>query len=198
MRMAMANCLEQTLHIACCNRLREHLVGLLLDQVEQPGASDVLHDKVGEPPIVVRFVVLDDVWVVERVQGRDFFHQTIHIIIAKLILIYNFNGDLEVLVVLVRGEEDSAGVANAENFGRCVNSIVLLELFNALLLASFPKLNVFAALKDDFRVCLLLDFRVCLLLDCVDFTVSYVRDCGENEGRRQRDWMCERAAHLIF
>ena len=59
--------------------------------------------------------------------------------------------------MLVRGEEDFAGVANAENFGRCVNSIVLLELFNALLLASYPKLKVFAALKDDFRVCLLFD-----------------------------------------
>ena len=112
MRMAMANCLEQTLHIACCNRLREHLVGLLLDQVEQPGASDVLHDKVGEPPIVVRFVVLDDIGMIEWVQNGHFLHDAVDVI-AQLYLVKNFYGNLEVLIVLVWCEEDSAKCANS-------------------------------------------------------------------------------------
>ena len=63
--MAMVDSLEQTAHVTCSLRLRKGLILLLSDLIEELGARHVLHHQVDVLLIVVRFVVLDDIGMIE-------------------------------------------------------------------------------------------------------------------------------------
>ena len=82
------------------------------DLIKELGAGHVLHHQVDVLLIIVRFIVLDDVGVVERVQNGHFLHDAIDVI-TQLYLVEDLYGNLEVFIVLVRREEDTAKCANS-------------------------------------------------------------------------------------
>ena len=105
---------------------------MLCDLVEEGHASDILHDQVDILLIVVGFVVLDNVGVVERVKDGDLLHDTLNIV-SQLHFVENFNCNLEILVVLVLCQEDTAEGANSQHLRLRIDEVVLLELMYTLL-----------------------------------------------------------------
>ena len=98
--VAMIDRLEERFHVASGNILRKSLVGLLGDLFEKLSSIDIFHDQVDVLLIVVRFVILDDIWMVERVKNRNLLHDTVNIV-SQLNFIKNLNGDLEVFIMFV-------------------------------------------------------------------------------------------------
>ena len=124
--------LEETFHVVRCLLLREDLVHLLANLVEERLAIDKLHDEGNVHRVVVGFVVLDDIWVVQCVQNCDLIHYVVKIF-PKFLLIQYFDRNLEILIVLVSRQKDFAKGARSQNFCLAVNVIVLLEFMNTLL-----------------------------------------------------------------
>ena len=112
--VAMIDRLEKLLHVARGLNLVECLILLFSDSLEQRLARDVLHHEVDVLEIVIGLVVLDDVGVVEGMQDGDLLHDTVNVV-HELVFVEHFNGDLEVRVVLVVREEDTAKRASAEH-----------------------------------------------------------------------------------
>ena len=63
--MAMVDSLEQTAHVTSSLSLRKGLILLLSDLIEELRARHVFHHQVDVLLIVVRFVVLDDIGMIE-------------------------------------------------------------------------------------------------------------------------------------
>ena len=153
----MVQRLEQLSHVPAGCRLRERLVLLLRDLVEERLARHILHHQVHVLLIVVRFIVLDDVGVVELVQDAHLLHDAVNVG-SQLLFVEHLDGNLEVLVMLVRREEDAAEGTHSQHFRLGVDVVVLFELVHALLLVPLPHLNRllledsrlgFAALRDS-------------------------------------------------
>ena len=123
--VTMIDSLEQTLHVPSCVCLREGLVGLLSDFLEELSARHVLHHQVDILGIVVRLVILHDVGVIERVKDSDFLHDAVNII-PQLDFIKHLNSNLEIRAVNVRSVEDTSEGANSKHLGVRVDVIVLL------------------------------------------------------------------------
>ena len=98
--VAMIDRLEERFHVAGCNVLRKGLVFLLGDFFEKLSSIDIFHDQVDVLLIVVRFVILDNVWMIEFVENRNFLHDTVNIV-SQLNFVKNLNGDLEVFIMFV-------------------------------------------------------------------------------------------------
>ncbi len=113
--VAMVQSLEQLSHVSGCSCLCKSLVLLLSDLVEKRLSGNVLHHQVDVLLIVVCFVVLDDVRVVKLVKDADFFHDAVDVG-AKLLFVEDFDSNLEVLVMLIRSQEDAAEGTNTEDF----------------------------------------------------------------------------------
>ena len=140
LRMAMIECLEQLLHILGSDRFSKCLVLLLRDLVEKGLSCDVLHHQIDVLLIVVRFVILDDVWVIQLVENRHFFHDAVDVS-SQLLFVEHLDGNLEVLVMLVRREKHATECANTKNFRFGIDVVVLLEFVHSLLLVSLAHLN---------------------------------------------------------
>ena len=98
--VAMIDRLEERFHVAGSNVLRKGLVFLLGDFFEKLSSIDIFHDQVDVLLIVVRFVILDNVWMIEFVENRNFLHDTVNIV-SQLNFVKNLNGDLEVFIMFV-------------------------------------------------------------------------------------------------
>ena len=99
--MTMVDRLEEGLHVASSSGLSEGLVCLFSDHDEELGAGNILHDQVDVLLIIVGLVIFYDIRMVERMQDGNFFHDAVDII-SQLDFIENFNGNLEVLIMLIR------------------------------------------------------------------------------------------------
>ena len=138
-RMAVIQRLKQLSHVLCSSPLCEHLVRLLRDFIEESLTCHVLHHQVDELRIIVRFVVLDDVGVVEIVQDIDLFYD-VRNAVTHFLLVQHFDSNLKILIMLVRSLKHAAVCTCAKNFCLRVDVVVLLELCHALLLVSFTNL----------------------------------------------------------
>ena len=139
--VTVVDCLEQTLHVSSSDSLRESLVSLLRDLLEELLTGDVLHDQVDVLLVVVGLVVLDDVRVVQRVQDRDLLHDAVNVV-AQLYLVEHFDRHLEVFVMLIRGQKDAAEGANTEHLCLRVNVVILFKLMHTLLFITLTRLNI--------------------------------------------------------
>ena len=72
--VGMVNRLEKTPHILGSLPLRENLVFLLTDLVEERHTVDILHDQIDVHGVIISLVILHDVWVVKSVQDCDLVH----------------------------------------------------------------------------------------------------------------------------
>ena len=107
----------------------------MCDLLEELLTRDVFHDQVDVLLVVVGLVVLDNIWVVQRVQDRDLLHDAVDIV-AEFYLVEHFDGNLEVFVMLVRGQEDATKGANTKNFCLRINVVILFKLMHTLLLVT--------------------------------------------------------------
>ena len=139
LRVAMIQRLEQLSHVLGRCRLRERLILLFRDLVEEGLPCHVLHHQVHILLVVVRFVVLDNVGVVELVQNAHLLHDAVDIG-TKLLFVEHLNGHLKVLVMLVRREEDAAEGTHTQHLRLRVNMVVLFKFVHALLLVSLAHL----------------------------------------------------------
>ena len=114
--VAMIDRLEERFHVASGNILRKSLVGLLGDLFEKLSSIDIFHDQVDVLLIVVRFVILDDIWMIERVKNRNLLHDTVNIV-SQLNFIKNLNGDLEVFIMFVCCQEYATERTDTQYFG---------------------------------------------------------------------------------
>ena len=137
LRVTVIDSLKQRFHIWRSNLFRECLVFLLSDLLEKLRARYILHHQVDVLRVIVRFVVLDDIRVIKRVQNMHLLHYAINIV-PQLNFIENLYGNLEIVIMLVHRLKDSSEGTDAQNFRLRVNMIVLLQLMNSLLLVSLP------------------------------------------------------------
>ena len=138
--VAMIDRLEELFHITCGLRLIESLVRLLGDAVEQGLAGDVLHHQVDVLQVVVSLVVLHDVGVIEGVQDGDLLHYAVNVV-HELIFVQHLDGNLELSVVFVVGQENTAECASAEHLRLRVDLVIAAQLSHTLLLATLANLD---------------------------------------------------------
>ena len=98
--VTMIDSLKECLHISRSSILRERLISLLRNLLEQLCASNVLHDEVDVLLIVVSLVILYDVRVIKRVQDCYLFHDAVNIV-PQFDFVKNLDGNLKVFVMLV-------------------------------------------------------------------------------------------------
>ena len=124
---------EQLLKILFSHVFTEHLVLLLGYLVEQLSPANVLHHQVDELLVDVRFVVLDDVWMVELRQNLDLLLDGIQVVL-QLSLVKHLDCNLMLHVVLVVGQEHLSKCSRSENLRVTIYLIILLQLLGALFL----------------------------------------------------------------
>jgi hypothetical protein len=132
LRVAVVDGAEELAHVEAGVVLREVLVFLGGDFVEELAAGDVLHDQVDVLVVVVGFVVLDNAGVVEGVQDGDLLHDALDVVL-QLLFVEHFNGYLQTGVRLIRCHKNLTESSRAQHLGLPVNDVVLLQLVYALL-----------------------------------------------------------------
>ena len=126
--VAVNQCAEDFLGGLCGQVLVHSLV--LGEVLEELALGAQLHDQVDELFVFVRFVVLDDIGVIECLQDGDFLVEGDDLSLAELGLGDDLDCDLVRVVGLVLGLEDLAEGARAEDL--LVDVVLLLELAHAL------------------------------------------------------------------
>ena len=114
--VTMIDSLEQGLHVVGGSLFIEGLVILLSDFLEELSSSNILHDQIDILLIVVGLVIFHDVGVVESVKDSYFLHDAVNVI-SEFDFVQDLDGNLEVLVMFVSGQEDTSKCTNTENFG---------------------------------------------------------------------------------
>ena len=99
--------------------------------VEQLLPFDVLHNQVDVFVVVVSLEVLNDVWVIQIIQGCNFVDNQIYVL-AEFLFVHDLDCNLEVLVVLVSGHEHFAKTARSKYLGLRIYTVILLQLVNTL------------------------------------------------------------------
>mgnify|MGYP000868582382 CR=1 FL=1 len=61
-------------HVVRCLPLVKNLVGLLDDPVEHGLPLDLLHDQVDVLVVIIRFIILDNIWMIELIENCNFLH----------------------------------------------------------------------------------------------------------------------------
>lgn len=82
------------MHVFGCLLLREVLILLLCDPFEELHAVCVLHDEINVPTVVVRLVVLGDIWVVQGAQRRNLDSEQVKLLV-------DFKGGLAILSAVI-------------------------------------------------------------------------------------------------
>ena len=140
MRMAMFDCLKDLPHVLRRLLLAKLLTFLCGNLVEEWLALGKLHHQVYVLGIVVRFVVVDDVGVVQRVKQHDFIHDVVKVGL-QLHFVHDFDGDLQTGIKVIVCGEDFAERATSQNFRIIVNLVVMLEFFGTLLFRAAANLD---------------------------------------------------------
>jgi len=127
---------EKLPHIDLSHFLREDLVFLTGDLVEQLSTADILHDQVDILFINVSLIILHDVWVVQSCQDPHLFLDGLEVVL-QLLLVHDFDSHLMLLVVLVESQEDLSESTATQDLSVIVDLVILFQLLCALLLAGF-------------------------------------------------------------
>ena len=89
---------------------------MLSDFLEELSSSNILHDQIDILLIVVGLVIFHDVGVVESVKDSYFLHDAVNVI-SEFDFVQDLDGNLEILVMFVSGQEDTSKCTNTKNFG---------------------------------------------------------------------------------
>ena len=113
---------------------------MLSDAFKQRSSRDIFHDEVNVLEVIVSFIVLDDVWVIERVQNGDLLHDAIDIV-HQFIFVEHFYRYLKVRIVLIVSQEDTTKCACAQNLSFGIDLVVLPKFSDTLLFTALAHLN---------------------------------------------------------
>ena len=124
--------LAEAFRVLCGLGLSKMLARLFCDLVEKLDASDAFHDNIDVFYVVVRLMVAYNVRMIKLLKARDFLFD-VRKIVLKLTLVYTFDGDHKIGVMLACNLEDFSKSAFAKHNLLTINQKAMFKFSDTLL-----------------------------------------------------------------